>query len=164
MNRIMKAGGVSAALAAAALFIAPSAAADHKDNRTRVSASISIGHGTHVSIGQRGAAFYKAQHRGRNYGYYDNRNLQRDAVRQCRRAIRDEGYSLGFRTVDFEGRRVRQVGPRGFVVRLNTEFEGRRREFERNVRCEVRRGRIVSLEGVPNPGRGHDRRRRYYGH
>ncbi|MEO1101853.1 MAG: hypothetical protein AAFW65_08405 [Pseudomonadota bacterium] len=144
------------ALAASALIAAP-AFADYA--KPRVGAAVTVDVGRHASLtltsGQshRGHV-HKAHHRGGDR-YYSDRGLRRDAIRQCRRAIRNEGYSRGFRDVDFDDRRVRQVGPRGFVVRFETEFEGRRREFERDVRCEVRRGRIVALDGIPYPRRGH---------
>lgn len=146
MKRIMTTGGAAVALAASAFLFAPPAAADHGAHRS--------GKSYHSHGGR-----YRSDDHGR---YANTRQLRRNAVRTCRRAIRDEGYYKGFHDIDFEDRRVRQVGPAGFIVRYETEFEGRRREFERNVYCEVRRGRIVALEGIPQPGRYRQKRR--YGH
>lgn len=155
MNRIMTTRVAAVALAASALIAAP-AFADRA--KPRASAAVTVDVGRHASVTLTSGRVHNAHHRGGGR-YYNDRELRRDAVRQCRRAIRNEGYSRGFRDVDFDDRRVRQVGPRGFVVRFETEFEGRRREFERDVRCEVRRGRIVALDGVPYPGRRHHQRR-----
>lgn len=83
------------------------------------------------------------------------RRLRRDAIQMCRRATAHQAYNIGFHEVDFDNdRRVRQLGPRGFRVRLkDVEFEGRRRDIERDVVCTVRRGRVVNVEGVPQPRR-----------
>lgn len=98
--------------------------------------------------------------------YREAERLQRQAVRACRRAIRDEAYYRGFRDVDFErGRRVEQIGPRGFRVTFReVEFEGRRRDFDRRVSCTVRRGDLVrQIDGIPRPGRrGNAYRSGYY--
>ena len=167
MTRIITPRVTAVALAASALFAAP-AAADRVKPRASASVTVDLGESAQLTLSSARGHVHHAHHRRGDRYYYDDRDLRRDAVRQCRQAIRSEGYSRGFRDVDFEGRRVRQVGPRGFVVRFNTEFEGRRREFERNVRCEVRRGRIVALDGVPWPGRryrgGRDYDRIHQGH
>ncbi|WP_300395741.1 hypothetical protein [Henriciella sp.] len=91
------------------------------------------------------------------------RHLRRDALQRCAGAIQRQGYRAGFRDVDIDDDyRVRQLGPRGFRVRFDdVEFEGRRREFERDVRCTVRRGNVVKLIGLPQPGRRGWNNRRY---
>lgn len=97
--------------------------------------------------------------RGRNhYGQTDRevRELTRDAVQACRQAVRYEARQLGYREVDFDDdKRVRQIGPRGFFVTFHeVEFESRRRDIETRVSCEVRHGRVTSLEGIPRPHKG----------
>ena len=88
-----------------------------------------------------------------NYGYQDRyrtRELRRDAIRACERAVRYESQSLGFHRVRLDDvERVRQIGPRGFVISAEFEFEGRRRDFERDVSCTVRRGRVVDIDNLP---------------
>ena len=172
MKRIMTPRITAVALAASAILMAPAALAEapHAPHANKLHGSVSIDLGRDARLTfetGRSGFLHPAHHRYRydrrdRYDRYDTRADRRRAVRQCRRAIRSEGYARGFREIDFDGRRVRQVGPRGFVVRFDTEFEGRRREVERIVRCEVRRGRIVDLEGVPWPGRNrHHNRNRY---
>ncbi|MEM1391006.1 MAG: hypothetical protein AAGG45_07975 [Pseudomonadota bacterium] len=162
------------ALAASALFT-PVALADH-GKRSGVSVSIST---------ERGAFLYQAGYTGHVYDgrfsqkrAYNQRGVnqfgqtrrevrerRRTAVRACRRAINREANIIGFRDVDFDdGRRARQIGPAGFVVTFNeVEFETRRRDIERSVRCVVRRGaQVVSLEGIPDRVRRHKRDRRVY--
>lgn len=92
----------------------------------------------------------------------DARSLRRDAVRTCRRAIRQQARYMGFRDVDFDdGRRVKQIGPRGFQVTFNeVEFETRWRDVERRVSCTVRRGRVVDIHGLHAPR--HRRAHHYY--
>ena len=181
INRIMKPRAAALALAAPLLFTAP-ALADPGSSSKSVTGSISIqtgNGGLYVNVGDRG---YRSQgystNRHRDYGYNNHRvnewgqsrrevrRLKRRAVQACRAAIRDEAHYLGFRDVDFDdGRRARQIGRRGFQVTFNeVEFEGRRRDIERQVNCVVRRGDYVKrLEGIPNRGhRGHNNRRGYY--
>ncbi len=182
MKRIMKPRAAALALAAPLLFTAP-ALADHGKSSKRVSGTISVqtdNGALHLNIGDRGYRSYGYSTRNRDYGYGHNgyrvnewgqtrrevRHLKRRAVRACRAAIRDEAHYLGFHDVDFEdGRRARQIGPKGFRVTFHeVEFEGRRRDIERQVTCVVRRGDYVKrLEGVPRRGhRGHNNRRGYY--
>ncbi|MEM8615741.1 MAG: hypothetical protein AAGF20_02290 [Pseudomonadota bacterium] len=114
----------------------------------------SISYGSHKGYGYRRNAWGQSR--------WEVRDLRRRAVHDCVQAIRAKGFGRGFRDIDFDDDiRARQVGPFGFSVFLEeVEFEGRRREFERDIRCEVRKGRVVGLEGVPQPGRrGHA-----YGH
>lgn len=142
MNRIMIPGVAAVALAASAL-LAPTAEAQRQPNICPNTGQVLDGGPT-----------YRSYNRGYGYGYNDKKRVKADrqqAARLCRAAIQQEAYSLGFREVEFDDRNIRQIGPRGFLVTFETEFEGRRREFERDVRCEVRRGRIVALEGIPQP-------------
>jgi hypothetical protein len=142
MNRIMIPGVAAVALAASAL-LAPTAEAQRQPNICPITGEVLYG-----------GPNYSSYNRGYGYGYNNKRRVKADrqqAARLCRAAIRKEAYNIGFRDVDFDDRHIRQIGPRGFLVTFETEFEGRRREFERDVRCEVRRGRIVALDGVPQP-------------
>ncbi len=81
------------------------------------------------------------------YGPSERRERIR-AVRQCRSAIADKAWRVGFRDVDFDDdRRVHRVGPAGFNVRFDeVEFEGRRRVIERSVTCTIRRGQVVDID------------------
>lgn len=160
------------ALAAPLLLTAP-ALADHGKSNKRVSGSITVqtGNGAlHFGYGDRsyGRIGYSNH---RRYGYNDyqsNRQLKRQAIRACRRAIRNEAHYLGFHDVDFDdGRYAEQIGPRGFRVTFNeVEFETRRRDIERPVTCIVRRGdQVREIYGIPQRGhRGHKRGHRggYY--
>lgn len=89
------------------------------------------------------------------------RDLRRGAVKACRRAVRLEARHLGYDDVDIDDdQRVHQFGPRGFFVIFDeVEFEGRRRDVETRVSCEVRRGEVVSIEGIPYPERSKPPRR-----
>lgn len=157
MNRIMIPGVAAVALAASAL-LTPTAEAQRGERGDRTAETVVDnflkGGREDRRIDRRRTIVEPVHHRWdkRQYNRVDQRQLRRQAARMCRRAIAQKGYNLGFRDVDFDGRRIQQIGPRGFAVQFNTEFEGRRREFQRNVYCEVRRGRIVALEGVPVPG------------
>lgn len=113
-------------------------------------------------------------HRGyhdRDAGYsadpyaYKERRARIDAVRQCRAAIADKAWRIGFHDVDFDrDRRVQRVGPAGFNVLFEeVEFEGRRREIKRSVICTIRRGRVENIDwSEPYKGRhAHHGRDRY---
>ncbi|MEL6258751.1 MAG: hypothetical protein AAFQ67_06825 [Pseudomonadota bacterium] len=185
MKGIMISGSVAAALAASAI-LAPEAAAqrgDRDQRRAERAAQAQIddffGRDRELRGGPRGEVIVDVDRakRGRHdpYGkpyrhgyrpdavYYGAslKELRRNAARQCRRAIRREARYIGFRDVDFDGRRIKQIGPRGFAVTFDTEFEGRRREFDRYVTCVVRRGEVRRIEGVPRPGRRHGK---HYGY
>ncbi|MEM1088337.1 MAG: hypothetical protein AAGH90_11455 [Pseudomonadota bacterium] len=159
---------VAALALAASALITPAALADnHK--RSGVSISIGTDRGAFVyQTGHTGHVYDGRYHQSRHYSghrYYGRRGLnefgqtrrevrerRRTAIQACRQAIRSEAGFLGFRDVDFDdGRRARQIGPRGFVITFNeVEFETRRREIERPIRCTVRRGtRVTQLEGIP---------------
>ncbi|WP_018146666.1 hypothetical protein [Henriciella marina] len=160
-----------AALAFAALpLTALPALADEAPHRAQTAVS-----GFSLSVAD--ASFYVSvgndRYRGRDGRYYQNdrygqrpwqtRQLRREAVRMCAAAIQRQGYRAGFRDVDIDNDlRVNQIGPKGFRVLFDdVEFEGRRREFYRDVNCTVRQGRVMNVTGLPTPGRrgqqGHDR-------
>ena len=149
-----------AALAASALF-APSADAQRREvYRSGVDTAVTIetellGADLAVTVHDRDSAGYGRGYRAPTVYYApDPRELRREAVRSCAAAIRQEGYRLGYREVEIErdDRVVRQIGPAGFFVTIEAEFEGRRRDVESDVTCEVRRGQVVALSGVPRPG------------
>ena len=182
MKRIMKPRAAALALAAPLLLTAP-ALADHGKSSKSVNGTISVqteNGGLYLNIGDQGYRSYgynTRRHSPYGYGhdgYYVNdwgqtkrevRRLKRRAIRACRAAIRDEAHYRGFHDVDFEdGRRARQIGPKGFRVTFHeVEFEGRRRDIDRQVTCVVRRGdHVKRLEGLPSPrGRGYNDRRGY---
>ena len=164
MKRIMKTRVAALAFAALPLTAAP-ALADEAPHRTQTAFSGAI-----LSVGD--ASFYISvgndRWRGRDGRYYNNdrygqrpwevRQMRRQAVRMCSAAIQREGYRAGFRDVDIDNDlRVNQIGPRGFRVLFDdVEFEGRRREFYRDVNCTVRQGSVVRITGLPERGRrGH---------
>ena len=158
------------ALAATPLIAAP-AFADAPDRAIQTGLG-----GLSLNLGD--ASFYvSAGHdnwRGRDGRHYrtnqwnqrpwEVRQLRRDAMQRCAAAIQRQGYRTGFRDVDIDDDvRIRQLGPRGFQVRFDdVEFEGRRREVERDVRCTVRHGNVVEITGLPQPGqRGNANGHRY---
>lgn len=156
---------VALALAAPLFFTAPALAdAGHKQAKKgkRVVSNVTLAGpaGTYtVSSHARGYDRpYGHNYRVNVYGQStrEAERLERQAVRACRRAIRQEAYQIGFRDVDFErSRRVKQIGPLGFRVTFReVEFEGRRRDWERRVSCVVRRGDLVrQIKGIPEPRR-----------
>lgn len=167
MKHVMKNRVAALAFAALPLTAAP-AFADEAAYKTPTAFS-----GALLSVAD--ASFYISvgndRWRGRDGRYYNNdrygqrpwetRQLRREAVRMCAAAIQRQGYRAGFRDVDIDNDlRVNQIGPRGFRVLFDdVEFEGRRREFYRDVNCTVRQGSVVSLTGLPEPGRrGHNDR------
>ncbi|MEL7112384.1 MAG: hypothetical protein AAGK93_05495, partial [Pseudomonadota bacterium] len=115
----MKPRAAALALAAPLLFAAP-ALADHGKSHKRVTGSVSVqtqNGALHFGIGQNGYGSI-GYSTSRQYGYdgyrYNNRQAKRQAIRACRRAIRNEAAYLGFRDVDFDdGRYAEQIGPRG---------------------------------------------------
>lgn len=164
MKRIRNTRVAAAALAASALFAAPALAdpgqgfgryhgeAHRGDDARLVVVDVRGRTGTHVSSGR--------YDRYDDYdGRYDNRwrhddimrEIVRDAVRSCRRAVRIEADRKGILDVDFEDVDIRRVAPRVAEVRFEAEFEGRRVELERNVTCTYTRGHVVDVRGVPTP-------------
>jgi hypothetical protein len=148
-------------LAASALFALP-AAANSARGKPQTSVTVSVGHDPHGrlswndSYGWHDSYRYDRRDRRAEQRIEAERRMQRDAVQQCRAAVNREAAHRGFRDVDFDGREVWRAGRFGYLVVLDAEFEGRRRDFDSHVRCEVQQGRIVSLTGIPVPGRrGH---------
>lgn len=171
INRIMKPRAAALAFAAPLLFAAP-ALADTGHSKKRVNGSISVqtqNGNLHFGYNNRGySSIGYSTHRrvGQNRYGVDQRQLRQQAIRVCRRAIRNEAYQSGFRDVDFDdGRYAEPIGPHGFRVTFNeVEFEGRRRDIERPVTCIVRRGdQVREIYGIPQPrSRGSHQGRRSY--
>lgn len=170
MKPIRTLGAAVVALAAPALITLPAAADTGAlakvetrlaGNTTLTLAIGSGGYDSHRPNDYRGGSDYR---RGLNpYGQTDRevRELARDAKQACRQAVRTEARYLGYRDVDFDDdQRVRQIGPRGFIVSFDdVEFEGRRADRETRVTCEIRRGDVVSVAGIPRPYKGKPHRR-----
>ncbi len=162
MKPIRTLGAAVVALAVPALLTAP-AAADPRGAVAKVETRISDSTSLTLALGSSGyeAAYRPRGHdyrRGLNqYGQTDRevRDLSRDAVQACRQAVRYEARQLGYREVNIDDdKRVRQIGPRGFFVTFReVELENRRRDIEARVSCEVRKGRVTSVEGIPWPHR-----------
>ena len=158
MNPIKSLGAAVVALAAPALFTLPAAA----DTRSVARVETLLGSDTKLtlSIGSGYDDHRRGDYRrGLNaYGQTDweVRELTRDAVQACRQAVRYEARQLGYRDVDIEDDLyVRQIGARGFYVTFEeVEFQDRRRDTETRVSCEIRRGNVVSIEGIPRPHKG----------
>lgn len=152
MNRILNVRVVAAALAASALVTAPAAA----DPATGISARLDIqpvrDSRLLVSVAHRGHTVRGLNAWGQTRREADR--LRRAALQQCRAEIGRIARRNGFRDVDFDDdRRIRQTGPHEFRILFDeVEFERRRREIERDVTCVVRRGNVVRLDGVPQPG------------
>ena len=173
MKRIMTPRAAAVAFAASALVATPALAdpshgKKHNHDQRHVSGAlqVDIGNGLSVTLANGGWDHgYYGQRGSRHYGYQDRRRLKelrREAIRACKRAVRYESRNRGFRRVYLDDvERVRQIGPRGFVVRAEFEFEGRRRDFERDVTCTVRRGRVVDISNLP---RSRGNRNRGYGY
>ena len=175
MKRIMTPRAAAVAFAASALVAAPALAdpgkgAKHDHNKRHASSALhlDVGNGLSVTLangdwalGHNGRYGHRGGHGYGSYGnrsWYQTRQLRRDAVRACAEAVRRTSNRAGFRRVyldDVEG--IRQIGPYGFKVRAEFEFEGRRRDFERDVTCTVRRGNVVNIDNMPE-------RRGYYGY
>ena len=166
MNHIKTLGAAVVALAAPALLAAP-AAADTRGAVARVETRLGENTLLTLAVGSAGYDSYRRDdgYRGSDYGRGFNqwgqsdrefRELTRDAVQSCRQAVRYEARRIGYRDVDFDrDARVRQIGPRGFFVTFDeVEFEGRHRDRETRVTCEIRRSDVVSLEGIPRPNKG----------
>ena len=162
MNRIMTPRVAALALAATPLIALP-ALADGPGQSARDGLSLNLGETSlYVSAGHDRWRGRHARYNEWGQSRREVRRLRRDAVHRCAGAIRHQGYRIGFRDVDIDDDyRVRQTAPRNFRVRFeDVEFEGRRREFDRDVRCIVRHGHVVDLDGLPHRGyrgRGHGR-------
>jgi len=172
INRIMKPRAAALAFAAPLLFAAP-ALADHGSSKKRVTGSISVhtdNGSLHFGYGDRGyrsIGYNSNRYSGHSHYGQNHRQAKRQAIRACRRAIRNEAYNLGFRDIDFDdGRYAEQIGPRGYRVTFNeVEFESRRRDIERSVTCIVRRGdQVREIYGIPQRGQRHARGQRRHHH
>ena len=168
MKRIMNTRVAALALAATPLLAAP-AFADAPGRTVTASPAVSLNLGDaslYVSVGH---DRWRDRNNGRHYRTnewgqrpWEVRQLKREALNKCVRAVQRQGYRAGFRDVDIDDDyRVRQIGPRGFDVRLrDVEFEGRRRDFDTRVSCTVRQGTVRNISGLPQPGhRNNDRGR-----
>ena len=161
MKPIKSLGAAVVALAAPVLLAAPAAA----DTRSvaKIETRISDNTTLTLALGTSGYDSYRYRdwdhRRGLNYWGqtdYEVRELTREAVQACRDAVRYEARQTGFRDVDFDDdRHVRQVSPFGFEVSFDeVEFEGRKRDVETSVFCEVRAGHVFALDGLPGAHRG----------
>ena len=159
MKPIKSLGAAVAALAAPAFFTLPAAA----DTRTVARVETLPGSDTKLTLSI-GSVYDDDRRRGgyrpglNQYGQteWEVRELSRDAVKACRQAVRYETRQLGYRNVEIDDDLyVGQIGPRGFFVTLDeVRFEGRRRDVETRVSCEIRRSSVISVEGIPYPYRG----------
>lgn len=158
MKPIKSLGAAVVALAAPVLLASPAAA----DTRSVARIETRISDSTTLTLALGSSGYDSYRHRGPDYRRGFNhwgqserevRELTRDAVQACRQAVRYEAHQLGFHDVEFDDdRHVRQVGPFGFQVTFEeVEFEGRKRDRETSVFCEVRRGEVVALDGIPRP-------------
>ena len=161
MKPIRTLGAAVVALAAPVLLAAPAAA----DTRSVARIETRISDTTTLTLALGSSGYDSYRYRGPDYrrGYNhwgqserEVRELTRDAVQACRQAVRYEARQLGFRDVEIDDdRHVRQVGPFGFQVTFEeVEFEDRKRDRETSVFCEVRRGEVIALEGIPRPHKG----------
>jgi hypothetical protein len=161
MKPIRTLGAAVVALAAPVLLAAPAAA----DTRSVARIETRISDNTTLTLALGSSGYDSYRYRGpddrRGYNHWGQserevRELTRDAVQACRQAVRYEAGQLGFRDVEFDDdRHVRQVGPFGFQVTFEeVEFESRGRDRETSVFCEVRRGEVIALEGIPRPHKG----------
>lgn len=175
MKRIMTPRVATVAFAASALAAAPALADpsyghkhDYKMSDVSAAVHLNVGNGLGITLANGGWAHHhggwhgnRGYNRNRGYqGYQDRyhiRELRREAIRLCKQAVKYESYNSGFRNVYLDDvERVEQIGPRGFKIRAEFEFEGRRRDFDKDVTCTVRRGRVVHLDNLPRP-RGYRR-------
>lgn len=161
MKPIRTLGAAVVALAAPVLLAAPAAADTRSVARieTRISDSttltLALGSTSYDSYGHR-STDYRRGYNHWSQSEREVRELTRDAVQACRQAVRYEARQLGFHDVEFDDdRHVRQVGPFGFQVTFEeVEFEDRKRDRETSVFCEVRRGDVIALDGLPRPHKG----------
>jgi hypothetical protein len=164
IKRIMTYRVAAAAFAVPALFAAPAAADSVRGAIVQLEHKLGADTSLTLQVGHKNR-YQRDHHDTRDYrrGYQLNQwgqsqrevtGLRRDAVQACRRAVAKQAYRIGYRDVDFDDdRRVRQIGPYGFRVRLDdVEFEGRRRERESDVTCTIRRSNVVDIEGIPAAG------------
>ena len=169
MKHVMTSGVAAVALAASALIALP-AAADSPQFKAGVSTQIGDMSTLFITVGHGGDDYRPAAYSYRSpaRGYRQDRSdrYSRDAIRACRKGIKQEARRIGFRDVDFDSRAWAQpFGRHGYTVRFReVEFEGRRHDIERSVSCTVRRGYVTEIDGLPRRGGGprrHEDRRRY---
>lgn len=157
MKPIKTFGAAVVALAAPALFALPAAADGPRGTIAKVETPL-LGAEITLSSGARydhRDDFRGPRYNGRNeWGQTERQvnELRRDAVQACRAAIRQEGRRAGFREVDFDKDHwARQLGPNGFQITFKeVEFETGRRDIETRVDCEVHRGRVTTVSGIPH--------------
>jgi|JI10StandDraft_1071094.scaffolds.fasta_scaffold538254_2 hypothetical protein len=157
MKPIKTLGAAVVALAAPALLTLP-ASADTRGAVAQIETRLSENTTLTLALGSSGYDTYRGDvyRRGLNrWGQSDRevRELVRDATQACRQAIRQEARYAGYRDVDFDrDGYVRQVGRFGFVIDFDdVEFEDRKWDREASVTCEVRRGDVIAIEGIPRP-------------
>lgn len=165
MKSIRTLGAAVVALAAPALLTLPAAA----DTRSVAKIETRLGDSTTLTLalGSGGYDTYRSRgsdYRRLNYWGQSEREanaLRREAVQACAQAVRYESRALGYHDVDIDDdRRTRQVSRQGFVVHFDeVEFEGRRRDAETWITCEVRQGRVTAIDGLPRPAKGKPPRR-----
>lgn len=161
MKPIRTLGAAVVALAAPALLAAPAAA----DTRSVAKIETRISDDTTLTLAFGTSGYDAYRHRGSDYRRglnrwgqtdWEVRELTREAVQACRDAVRYEARQIGYRDVEFDDdRHVSQVSPFGFHVSLDeVEFEDRKHDRESSVFCEVRRGEVIALDGIPRPHKG----------
>ncbi len=90
--------------------------------------------------------------------------LTGQAIYQCEREISREARRIGYRTVEISDRRhVTQTGPYRFQLGFrDVSFRTGRHQVRARVRCDVVRGTVTHLEGIPWPVRPVGPPPRYY--
>jgi hypothetical protein len=150
------------AFAASALFTAPALAETNSAALGKVDAKFGDDARIIVQVGEHGHYRRDDYRRGRGrqrlnaFGQsrWEERELRQEAAEVCRTEIDRVAWRIGFRDVDFDdGRYVEQVGPYRFIVHYEVEFEGRRRDYDRDVACTVRRGEVTDISGLPDARR-----------
>ena len=179
MKRIMTPRAAAVAFAASALVATPALADpgkgyqnDHGKRHTSTAVQFDIGNGLAITLASQDWA-HGSHRRYSPYGYrtagppdrYRTMQLRREAVRLCAQAVRARSYRNGFRHVELEDvERIQQFGPAGFTVRAEFEFEGYRRDFDKDVTCTVRRGSVVDIYDLPRPPGHHSSARGHRDH
>lgn len=168
INRIIKPRAAILAFAAIALFTTPAYAERGDRNHNRHNQN-----GVSITVSTDLAGNYNTRHNSRHNARHHNqygdrftrreqRQMRRQAIRACRQGIRYDVSQTRFRNAHFgEVHNVERIGPRGYRVTVHTHIDGRRRSFDRDVTCTVRRGELRRIEGLDLPrrrnrGRGHN--------
>ncbi|WP_291203400.1 hypothetical protein [Hyphomonas sp.] len=165
MKPIRILGAAVAALAAPALLTLPAVA----DTRSLATIETRLGDSTTLTLALGSGGYDPYRSRGWDYRHLnywgqterEANALRREAVQACAQAVRYESRLLGYYDVDIDDdRRTEQVSRQGFVVHFDdVEFEGRRHNVETWVTCEVRKGRVTEIDGLPRPVKGKPPRR-----